>query len=223
MRKQSILVKAVLVVGLLLAACAPENTMTDQQPAEEMMEEMPTQAATDGMMEMTAVPVTGDTTPESEMMDDNMMPPAWFSTELTDQSTGDTFQIEDFKGKVVLIETFAQWCPTCLRQQREIARLHEMRGMTDDLESVSLDVDLNEDAPMLLAYLEKHGFDWRFAIAPPETAREIGSLYGQQFLNPPSAPVFIIDRHGEVHPLPFGVKSAEDLQNALKPFLEEGM
>ena len=56
-----------------------------------------------------------------------------------------------------------------------------------------------------------------------DVARENGNLYGQQFLNPPSAPMFIIDRHGEVHPLPFGVKSAADLQKALEPFLNEAM
>jgi hypothetical protein len=35
--------------------------------------------------------------------------------------------------------------------------------------------------------------------------------------------MFIIDRHGMVHPLPFGVKSAADLQKALEPFLNEAM
>jgi hypothetical protein len=54
-------------------------------------------------------------------------------------------------------------------------------------------------------------------------AREIGDLYGQQYLNPPSAPMFIIDRSGKAHPLPFGVKSADELQQAIEPFLSEGM
>jgi hypothetical protein len=54
-------------------------------------------------------------------------------------------------------------------------------------------------------------------------AREIGQLYGDQFLNPPSTPMLIVDRHGEVHLLPFGRKSADDLQEALAPFLNDGM
>ena len=76
---------------------------------------------------------------------------------------------------------------------------------------------------MLKMYLEKHGFTWHYAVAPPEMSREIGNLYGEQFLNPPSAPVLIIDRHGEVHPLPFGLKPAEDLQEAIIPFLSDEM
>jgi hypothetical protein len=31
--------------------------------------------------------------------------------------------------------------------------------------------------------------------------------------------MFIIDAQGEVHPLPFGVKSAQELQESLEPFL----
>jgi hypothetical protein len=32
--------------------------------------------------------------------------------------------------------------------------------------------------------------------------------------------MLIIDRDGEAHPLPFGIKSAADLQAALEPFLQ---
>ena len=49
------------------------------------------------------------------------------------------------------------------------------------------------------------------------------TLTGSQFLNPSSAPMYIIDRKGDVHLLPFGVKSAVDLFAALEPFLTEGM
>ena len=56
-----------------------------------------------------------------------------------------------------------------------------------------------------------------------EVSREIAQLYGDLFLNPPSTPMLIVDRKGGAHPLPFGIKSAESLQEALAPFLNEGM
>ena len=68
-------------------------------------------------------------------------------------------------------------------------------------------------------YVASHGFDWQYAIAPAEVAREISQLYGDQFLNPTAAPMLIIDRNGEVHPLPFGIKSAEELMEAVESFL----
>lgn len=170
----------------------------------------------------------GTTTPEATMgtssgamSGESMMAPDWFSATLTDVPTQEMFTINDFKGKVVLVEPMAQWCPTCLAQQKQVAKLHEMLGMNSDLISLSLDIDPNEDSSGLQSYVAKNGFSWMFAVAPAAVSNEIGNLYGNQFLNPPSAPMFIIDRHGEVHTLPFGIKSAEDLQKAIEPYLTD--
>jgi hypothetical protein len=191
-------------------------------PVTDSMDAM--QTPTDDMMHSTpsmADDAMGTPSPASGM--DAMMPAKWVEVTFTDPVTEKTFKVNDFKGKVVLVETFAQWCTTCLTQQKEIMKLHEMQGMNSDLVSLSLDIDPNEDAGMLKAYLAKHGQNWNFAIAPADVSREISQLYGNQFLNPPSAPMLIIDRNGDAHPLPFGVKSAADLQKALEPFLKEGM
>ena len=60
-------------------------------------------------------------------------------------------------------------------------------------------------------------------LPQPKSQREIASLYGDQFLNPPSTPMLVIDRRGVAHSLPFGIKSAEDLLNFIQPFLDESM
>jgi hypothetical protein len=149
--------------------------------------------------------------------------PSWFSAELTDVNSGETLTVAGLKGKVVLVETMAIWCSNCLRQQQEVKALHETLGTEDGLVTLVLDIDPNENAEHLRDYSAKHGFDWTYVVAPREVARDIGQLYGDQFLNPPSTPMLIVDRHGEVHLLPFGRKSADDLQETLVPFLNEGM
>jgi hypothetical protein len=149
--------------------------------------------------------------------------PAWFGAELVDVNSGQPFTIADFRGQVVVVETMAIWCSNCLRQQQEVKALHEEMGDRDGWVTVVLDIDANEEAQDLKAYTSKNGFEWIYAIAPREVAREIGQQYGDQFLNPPSTPMLIIDRQGEVHPLPFGIKRAGELQEALEPFLSEGV
>jgi len=149
--------------------------------------------------------------------------PAWFSAKLIDVNSGQAFTISDHQGKVVLVETLAVWCSNCLKQQKQILALHEALGERDDFVSVGLDIDLNESPDQLKGHAERNGFDWVYSVATADVAREIGKLYGNQFLNPPSTPMLIVDRHGEVHPLPFGIKSAEELQAALEPFLNEAM
>jgi cytochrome oxidase Cu insertion factor (SCO1/SenC/PrrC family) len=136
-------------------------------------------------------------TPEAGMMDGEMMDsPAFFSAELTDVLSGQAFSIQDYQGKVILVETMAVWCPTCLRQQVQIQALQKQLGENSDLVLLSLDVDPNEDAALLKEHAEKNDLSWGFAVAPAEVSREIAQLLGEQFLNPPSAPVFVIDRKG---------------------------
>lgn len=232
MKKSQVLLSLMLWASLLLSACGASNSTPDA-----MIDES---ATPDAMMKKSATPdaIMHDTpTPDAMMHDtptaDSMMEastpsammesPAWFGAALTDAKGGDAFTINDFKEKVVLVEMMAVWCSTCKQQQEQIKALHEQMGMPDDLVTVSLDIDPNEDLDTVKSYLETTGFDWMYAVAPADASREIASLYGDQFLNPPSAPVLIVDRHGVAHPLPFGIKTADDLMQAVNMYLKEGM
>ncbi len=238
MSKRIALFSGLVVAGIMLAACGapsaanvPPTTVPEAMMAktpDAMMSETPEammKETPDAMMDKTPEAMM-DATPDammSETPEAMMEMPGWFDASLTNAATGETFKIQDLKGKVVLVETMAMWCPTCLRQQKEVKALYEQLGDRDDFQSVGIGVDINESLAALKDYTAKNGFDWLYTVASADLARELGERYGQQFLNPPSAPMFIIDRHGEVHPLPFGVKSAADLQKALEPFLNESM
>jgi cytochrome oxidase Cu insertion factor (SCO1/SenC/PrrC family) len=174
---------------LLLSACAPALTDSINIPRQQ-----PTAVA-------------AKTTPE------------WFDMKLTDAQTGESFTMNDYAGKVVLIETMAIWCPNCVIQANEIRNLHQALGNPDDLISVSLDVDFNEDDASLKKYVYGYGFDWHFAVAPLEVARALGNLYSAEYLNPPLAPMLIIDPEGNVHQLEYGIKDAETLQKVVEPYL----
>jgi cytochrome oxidase Cu insertion factor (SCO1/SenC/PrrC family) len=235
------IVQWIALLALAVTACtaipatggqtdAKDEMMAEPTSTSVMMEEA-THPADDMMESGTATPDAmadpmmdkGTSTPDS-MQESNMMDaPAWFTAELTDVSTGETFSIADYKGKVVLVEMMAQWCPTCLSQAKQVTELHSMLGESAEFVSVSLDIDPNEDAATLKTYVERNGFSWMFAVAPAEVSREIGNLYGSQYLNPPSAPILLVDRDGNTHLLDYGLKSAEELKEAIEPLLNGGM
>ncbi|MBL0348356.1 redoxin family protein [Candidatus Villigracilis affinis] len=160
---------------------------------------------------------------ETPTADAMMEAPAWYSASLTDASTGQAFKIVDFKGKVILVEAMAIWCPTCLKQQEQVKPCKPLlvNGMISV--SIGLDIDPNEDLVSLKSYVENNGFDWLYAVSNADVSSELSSLYGDQFLNPPSTPIVIIDRHGEAHPMPFGLKSADELLKFIQPFLDGSM
>ena len=213
MKTRNIVSNLMLLLVFALTACggAVPDAMMDKPTHDAMMEKGT--AAPDAMM-----PKDASATPEAIMES-----PAWFGASFTDVNTGQTFTINDFKGKVVLVETMAVWCPKCYTQQEHIKSLRDFVGERDDFVSISLDIDPNEDASILQSYLQQTGFAWRYAIAQPDVAREIAQLYGDQFLNPPSTPILIVDRKGAAHSLPFGIKSAEDLLDHVQPFLDESV
>lgn len=221
------LIDLTVILALTLAACAPAVTQPTSTAA------MPSEPkATESMDNITdnseSMESPHATTPLSDSMktEDSaiMESPTWFDTAFTNVNSGETFKISDFKGKVVLVETMATWCSNCLKQQNQVKALHELLGdMNADLISVGIGVDVNEDSDMLKNYVQKQGFDWFYSIASTETAREISQLYGAQFLNPPSTPILLVDRKGEVHILPFGIKDAATLKEAIQPLLEENM
>ncbi len=194
---------AVVTLGLGQAtALATEATSPSPEPSSAQPSTMP------------------DASVEPEVAESDVERPEWFEIEMTDVQTGEPFTINDFAGKVVLLETMAVWCPTCRKQGDEVVKLQELLGDPDDLVSVSLDVDVNEDAELLARYAEKFGFDWHIAVAPLPVARALGNLYSAQYLNPPLAPMLIVDRDGSVLGLPFsGVKDAESLQGVVEPLL----
>jgi len=145
--------------------------------------------------------------------------PEWFGMEMTDVRTGETFTMNDYAGKVVLLETIAIWCPNCLVQAAHVRDLHKVLGYPEDLISVTLDVDSSEDEATLKEYMLEWGFDWHFAIAPLLVQRALGNLYSAQYLNPPLSPMLIIDRAGNVHQLEYGIKDVAKLQKAVEPYL----
>lgn len=135
-------------------------------------------------------------------------PPAWRTATLTDVRTGEEFTVGGFD-RPVLLETFAVWCPTCRRQQDKITELHERVG--EDVVPVSLDTDPNEDAEKVREYVERHGYDWRYAISPPAVTRSLTTQFGQSIAQPPNAPMVLVCPDGGARRLRDGVKPASEL------------
>ncbi|PSH00973.1 MAG: hypothetical protein BRC30_00715 [Nanohaloarchaea archaeon SW_7_46_7] len=140
----------------------------------------------------------------------NVNAPEWRNLQLEDANTGDEFTISELE-KPLLVETFAVWCPTCTNQQNKIKQLKQDSNIT----SVSLDVDSNEDKEQIRRHTEENGFDWRYAISPPELTLMLTQKFGNSIANPPSAPVVLVCEEGS-RKLPNGVKTASTLQQEIE-------
>lgn len=156
---------------------------------------------------------TEDTSTDEENLD-TKKPSTFNDIELTDVLTGETFKISDFAGTPILFESFAVWCPTCRKQQEKIKELHEEIG--DEVISISLDTDPNEDAQQVIDHANRYEFDWRFAVSPTLFTQKLIDEFGVSVINAPSAPVVLIcPDQSKARLLKRGVKSPSELKEAI--------
>ncbi len=132
----------------------------------------------------------GEETGEVGEAGESSLPADWKDYELVDTRTGETFRVSDFKGKPVLLETFAVWCPTCLKQQQEVKKM--VGNLGNGVIHISLDVDPNEDEEIVRNHMESNGFKWYSAVAPPEMTQELIDEFGITVVNAPAAPVILV-------------------------------
>lgn len=135
--------------------------------------------------------------------------PEWMQKTLNDVSTGEAFSIGQFD-KPVLLESFAVWCPTCTTQQKEIKKMHEDVG--DSIISISINIDSQEDQEKIQSHIDKHDFDWYYAVAPTDLTRSLKDEFGSSILVAPRAPMVLVCPNGDFKRLADGVKTAQTLK-----------
>jgi peroxiredoxin len=87
---------------------------------------------------------------------------------------GNPLSLAAYKGKVLVINFWATWCPPCRREIPDfIAAYKELKG--EGLEIIGVSVD-DMTAPVLLDWTRKMGINYPIALATPEilTAYEPG-------------------------------------------------
>jgi cytochrome oxidase Cu insertion factor (SCO1/SenC/PrrC family) len=182
------------VLSALLASCASTNPDAILKPTQQ------------------ATPSTQVTPTESA--------PIWLSVPVNDALTGKTFTVNDLKGKVVLVEGMATWCPTCWAQSGELKTLKQKLNAGDGFVIISLALDSKEDAAALKEFAATGGFDWFFVTSSIGMYRDIGTRYGATYLDPTLVPLLIIDKQGRVQNFRKGKIPSTELESMIRPLLE---
>lgn len=106
---------------------------------------------------------------------------------------GSELHLQSLRGKVVLLEFWATWCPPCLASVPRIKRLHDTFA-SQGLEVVSITTTDSKEA--YEEYLKKHpNYTWHIAFDPAEEEDSIGfKLYTISGF----PTFFLIDRTGKI-------------------------
>ncbi|WP_038055449.1 TlpA family protein disulfide reductase [Thermodesulfobacterium hydrogeniphilum] len=114
---------------------------------------------------------------------------------------GQKYNIADFRGKYVLLNLFASYCPTCMIELGTLNKINN-KCSTKNLEIISLMID-KEGIPLLPKIVSSRGIKYTVGLAPSEIFRifpDFSELPTTYFLN----------KKGEVIEKITGYKSLND-------------
>lgn len=91
---------------------------------------------------------------------------------------GENYSMEGLKGKVVLLNFFATWCPTCMDEMPALQKqVWEKHGENDQFMMVSIGREQN--IQKMKEFRSKKGYDFHFA---PDTGRVIYGKFAEKYI-----------------------------------------
>lgn len=146
--------------------------------------------------ESTTLVKSGDTAPD-------------FTVEMVD---GSSVTLGDLKGKVVLLNFWATWCPPCRKELKRVQ--HDVIDRFAGRDFVFLPVSRGEERSAVETFRRKTGYTFAMGLDPDQ---QVYDLYAENYI-PRN---FLIDRDGRIVALSVGYEEQEF--DALLAKIEEAL
>jgi cytochrome c biogenesis protein CcmG/thiol:disulfide interchange protein DsbE len=126
------------------------------------------------------------------------------------QGAGES-SLADYRGKVVVLNYWASWCPPCRNESPLLERWH--RRLSRDNATV-LGVDVQDVTGDARAFAAKYGLTYPMLHDGPGDTREDLGILGLP-------ETFVIDRHGRIAAVERGPVDDEFMRERVAPLLKE--
>lgn len=132
--------------------------------------------------------------------------PAWTLRDLS----GKFVKSDQFKGKVVILDFWATWCPPCRKEIPGFVDLYKRYG---DKGLVVVGVSLDQQGPSVVKpFLAKLGVNYPVVMGDARVAAAFGGIDALPT-------TFIIDRSGNIARTHIGYADVETFEKDIKPLL----
>ncbi len=126
--------------------------------------------------------------------------------------SGDTVNLSDYRGKVVLINFFATYCPPCRMEMPDFVRLQEKYG-SKGFTVIAISVD-NEPEKVLPSFIERLGLNFPVLLATTKVLKDYGNIY--------ALPVtFVLDREHKIVKKITGMVNPDELDPVIEKLLSQ--
>ncbi len=126
--------------------------------------------------------------------------------------SGETYQLSDFRGSVIVVNFWASWCESCKPEAVDLEAAYKFYQPRGDV--LFLGVDYVDTEPEALAYLEE------FQVTYPN-GPDLRTKISQAFRITGVPETFIIDQEGVIVHVRIGpFKSLEEIKSYIDPLLD---
>jgi len=139
---------------------------------------------------------------------DNEMMPGFTLPSVSDGTMVDN---NDYKGKVILVNFFATWCPPCMQEIPILVDLQK-KYMGQDFTVLGLSVDKKENLAALKKLMTKTKINYPVLLADPKTKKEFGATFLPM--------TFLIDKKGVKVKSYFGKRKFSVFEKDINELLE---
>jgi len=142
----------------------------------------------------------------AEATDNRELAPAWTLNDVN----GNPVSNESFKGKVVVVDFWATWCPPC---REEIPHYVELQKELGPKGLVIVGISLDARGPSIVKpFMEKFGINYTVVMDDGEVSEAFGGIEG-------IPTTFVIDRKGRIASKKIGYETREKFEKRILPLL----
>lgn len=118
-----------------------------------------------------------------------------------------SYQMDDFKGKVVLLNLWGSWCSGCKKEMPEFFKLQKESDKGFEIVAVSIDNKASESEKFLHSLEEELGYKTPF-LTLHDPKKSLPKAYGSVAM--PSS--YLIDKEGVVRAVIVGSLDSDDIE-----------
>ena len=125
---------------------------------------------------------------------------------------GKEIRLSALKGKVVMLDFWATWCPPCKAEIPHFIELQNAYG-PKGLEIIGLSVD-QEGPEVVRAFVREHGVNYAMAMAGQDLVQRYGGIRG-------IPTTFLVDKEGRVAKKLVGYQDKQVFESQIRVLLDE--
>ena len=127
-----------------------------------------------------------------------------------DAISGKSIDLEDFRGKVVLVDFWATWCGPCVGEIPNVKSVHDAFG---DERFVVISISLDSDKAKCKSFIKDRGMDWYHIVDGGGWKTRLAKKYGINSI----PKMYLIDHNGVcISDSARGGKLATEVERAIK-------